>query len=364
MRTVDTSYLPSGISREAALSLRAPARKLAVIRAFAHGQTAPDSARFQLSTAPPASPSASAPEVTRERTLAELKAILMAIQSGSTDPAELTDLIFYARHPELVGVELSAGQTELLDEWNTISRFLVQPALDEVSQLSDAGQPAYRFADQQGTGDNAAGSATNRFDSIIDGAVRHFPGLPPAVLKGLLWQESGFNPAVINEYGYAGIAQFGRTEAREAGLRVGRAGTLSDERLDPVRAIPAAARLLQLKASRLAGLAFARYGQPVGTEYWKFTLAAYNGGEATVALAMGHAYRRGLAVARSHGMVGVEALSYARRYAAQWENLKQGGGGSPLALAVARYFPALAEPKYREIGNYPANVLARATAVP
>ncbi|NJM54184.1 MAG: lytic transglycosylase domain-containing protein [Blastocatellia bacterium] len=76
-------------------------------------------------------------------------------------------------------------------------------------------------------------SYTTRYDNIIAGAVEGCPGLSPAVLKSLLAQESRFNPTVINQYGYAGIAQFGRPAAKEVGLYVGIAGSASDERLHP-----------------------------------------------------------------------------------------------------------------------------------
>ncbi|HEX8292929.1 MAG TPA: hypothetical protein VF570_14320, partial [Pyrinomonadaceae bacterium] len=54
-----------------------------------------------------------------------------------------------------------------------------------------------------------------------------------------------------------------------------------------------------------------------------------------------------------------EAVAFARGHASKWENLKAGGMNSPLGLAAARYFPALAEMKYREIGNYPTAIVAR-----
>ena len=43
----------------------------------------------------------------RERTFEELKTLVQAIQEGVTDPWQLTDLIFYARHPEMKGVPLT-----------------------------------------------------------------------------------------------------------------------------------------------------------------------------------------------------------------------------------------------------------------
>ncbi len=311
--------------------------------------------------------------VSRERTLEELKTIVRAIQAGVTDSWQLTDLIFYARHPEMVGVPLTKDHQESLDEWNSISALLVHPALNEAGDLIGANvmagevrgieavSAAFDRVAARDIGNLRAigGGDTHRFDEIIARSVEWCPGLSPAVLKSLLAQESNFNPEVINKYGYAGIAQFGREAAREVGLHVGIAGSASDERLNPARAIPAAARLLNLKAQRLSEIAFSRYGQPNGAEFWKFVMAAYNGGEGTVALAMGHAYRTGLVQARGFGFVGPEAVSFARNYASKWENLKAGGLDSPLGQAAARYFPQLAEMKYHEIGNYPTQIMGR-----
>jgi soluble lytic murein transglycosylase-like protein len=307
----------------------------------------------------------------RERTLEELKTLVKAIRLGATDPWQLTDLIFYARHPEMKGVPMTAENQALLDEWNSISALLVHPTLNEIKDivganelnnlvndkqdLNDAFAAASRFKINAGSLDNY----TTRYDNVIASAVEWCPGLSPAVLKSLLAQESNFRPAVINQYGYAGIAQFGRAAAREVGLSVGIAGSASDERLDPSKAIPGAARLLNLKAQRLGEIAFSRYGQPDGAEFWKFVTAAYNGGEGTVALAMGNAYRIGLSEARAKGLIGTEAVSFARRYASKWENLKTGGTNSPLGLAAARFFPNIAAQKYKEIGNYPTQIMAR-----
>jgi len=310
-------------------------------------------------------------ETARRRTVEELRTLVRAIQSGVIDQFQLTDLIFYARHPELVGVPLTKDQQLLLDEWNAISALLVHPTLNEVGNILGANvmggevrgaqeiQWAFERAAQSPLNLGKTSGDSGRFDQVIFQSVQWCPGLSPSILKGLLAQESNFNPTVINQYGYAGIAQFGREAAREVGLQVGIAGSEMDERLNPYKAIPAAARLLNLKAQRLSDLAFSRYGQPDGTEFWKFVLAAYNGGEGTIAVAMGHAYREGLSRARGQGLVGYEAVSFARSHASKWENIRGGGEDSPLGLAAARYFPSLALSKYHEIANYPTEIVAR-----
>jgi soluble lytic murein transglycosylase-like protein len=219
-------------------------------------------------------------------------------------------------------------------------------------QNSEGGGPRFRNA-------STFGDSSGGLDEIILRATEWCPGLSPSVLKALLVQESGLDPTVINGYGYAGIAQIGRDEAREVGLYVGFAGSSSDERLNPRKAIPAAARLLDLKAQRLGQAVFSRYGQPEGIEYWKFVLAAYNGGEGTIALAMGNAHRRGLALARARGLIANEAVDFARGYASRWGNLIAGGPQSPLAVAASRYFPAISFRKYVEISGYPEAILGR-----
>ena len=310
-------------------------------------------------------------ESSRRQTFEELKTLVHAVQTGEIDPFKLTDLIFYARHPEMTGNSL-AGHEDLLDEWNSISALLVHPTLNEIGNILGANvqntelggaseiQTAFERASHSPVKNlPISGVSNNLYDEVIANSVAACPGLSPHVLKSLLAQESNFRPTVINGYGYAGIAQFGRTAAREVGLNVGIAGSGSDERLNPNKAIPAAARLLNLKAKRLGEIAFAKYGQPTGANFWKFVLAAYNGGEATVSLAMGNAYRIGLARARAQNLVGADVVRFARNYAGNWENLKVGGAGSPLGQAAARYFPTIAAQKYVEIGNYPTQIVGR-----
>ena len=190
-------------------------------------------------------PSAEDEKFLRERTFEELKTLVKAIQIGATDPWQLTDLIFYARHPEMKGTPLT-DQT-LLDEWNSISALLVHPTINEIKNLVGS-EDLTRIADDKIDLEKAFAKASNvkinvgsldsyttRYDDVIANAVEWCPGLSAAVLKSLLAQESKFHPTVINQYGYAGIAQFGRPAAREVGLYVGVAGSASDEQTRSVK---------------------------------------------------------------------------------------------------------------------------------
>src|SRR5215213_9213385 len=92
--------------------------------------------RERQAAAPPVSDEA----FLRERTFEELKTLVQAIQEGVTDPWQLTDLIFYARHPEMKGVPLTAEHQSLLDEWNQISALLVHPTLNEIKDVIGANE--------------------------------------------------------------------------------------------------------------------------------------------------------------------------------------------------------------------------------
>ena len=309
----------------------------------------------------------------RERTLEELRTLLQAASEGIRDPETLVDLIFYARHPELMGAPAKSSDNALVAEWNSISKFLVNPVLEELSgtdsnQVRPTGSLSLRSASQSiglvAGSSRAIGAETEpgdrvgEFDDVINRAASWCPGLSPTILKALLARESGFDPNVINQYGYAGIAQLGAQEARAAGLRVGIPGSGFDERLNPNKAIPAAAKLLGIKLQRLWDSGFAQYGQPEGPELWKFVLGAYNGGEGTITLAMGHANRLGLALAQRSGAGSREAVAFARTYASKWENLAAGGMNSPLGAACLRYFGGLGPAKYDEIRRYPQAILS------
>jgi hypothetical protein len=123
-------------------------------------------------------------EWARQRTLEELKTLVQAIQSGVTDPWQLTDLIFYARHPDMIGQPLTKEQQPLLDEWNAISALLVHPAINEVSDFVGAnviggdvrGARGMETAFERATGSPVnegrfAGGSTRSYDSVIARAV-------------------------------------------------------------------------------------------------------------------------------------------------------------------------------------------------
>lgn len=59
----------------------------------------------------------------------ERAAVLDAHAQGVTDPDQLTNLVFFARHPEMDGRRIEADETDLAQEWIDIRDSVVLPAL-------------------------------------------------------------------------------------------------------------------------------------------------------------------------------------------------------------------------------------------
>jgi len=137
-----------------------------------------------------------------------------------------------------------------------------------------------------------------------------------------------------------------------------------DERFNPGKAILAAATLLKNKVIYLEQGVFKKYGCPLGNDYWKFAVAAYNGGQGTMGKAIECAYDKGLKQANQKGLTGEKAINYAKNYAIKWDNIispKDKPEESPLYTATKSTFPKIAIEKYTEISTYAEDVIMRAS---
>jgi hypothetical protein len=96
--------------------------------------------------------------------------VALAMLAGERDPAKLTSMLFYLRHPERGGARIRADETALAREWREIRDRIVKPALE---RLQGSVPHADGTADFSGTGDTSAGAPIGPFGTLtIDSPER------------------------------------------------------------------------------------------------------------------------------------------------------------------------------------------------
>ena len=137
-------------------------------------------------------------------------------------------------------------------------------------------------------------NAPSEYDAIITKAADE-TGLSAPLLRKVLWNESRFDPNAVSKTGPVGIAQFTKATGIAAGLT-------PEERRDPAKAIPAAARLLYSYVQKYDGdelKAALEYNQGAGPK-GKPQIDAYDKGDWASIAEEGRIYMRNLLdVARS-----------------------------------------------------------------
>lgn len=156
------------------------------------------------------------------------------------------------------------------------------------------------------------GAEQNKYNDIIRKAVEDpnnpFPEITPIELKALIWQESKFKENAVSPKGAKGLVQITDITAKDIGLNTKEQG--KDPRYTPEIAIPAALDILNKnfnyvnvnskengkengkeKSIVYKGLNYYNQDKPLPKdEKLKFALAAYNGGQKTVKVALKKAY--------------------------------------------------------------------------
>jgi soluble lytic murein transglycosylase-like protein len=126
-------------------------------------------------------------------------------------------------------------------------------------QLSQATDATATSASTSSTAVDSTGSGSVPYEQQIDAAAQKY-GIDPAVLKGLIKQESGFNPNAGSPAGAQGLTQ----------LMPGTAASLGVTNVhDPAQSIDGGAHYLKMQLDRFGG------------DYSK-ALAAYNAGPGAV----------------------------------------------------------------------------------
>ena len=93
-------------------------------------------------------------------------ALALAVSAGHADAIQLTNIVFYFRHPEMIGRRIKPEEKELAREWVTIRDGIVQPALKALTPAAPA---------------PATGASVGAGDQIPSSRLE-WPGASPAQL--------------------------------------------------------------------------------------------------------------------------------------------------------------------------------------
>jgi len=113
------------------------------------------------------------------------------------------------------------------------------------------------FGAVTGANTTVAGGASSQYDSLVTAAAQRY-GLDPALLHGLIQQESGFNPSATSSAGALGLCQLMPSTAGSLGV---------SNPLDPAQSIDGGARYLRQQLDAFGGdpsLALASYNAGAG----------------------------------------------------------------------------------------------------
>jgi hypothetical protein len=83
--------------------------------------------------APPSPVQRGAMMTATSRRASERELVALAVEAGKRDVNDLTNLVFYARYPEMTGRRIAPGQRDLAREWLAVRDQIVRPALAGVA---------------------------------------------------------------------------------------------------------------------------------------------------------------------------------------------------------------------------------------
>lgn len=205
---------------------------------------------------------------------------LRTITYGEQDPNKLTDIIFYARHPELNGRKLKQSDHSLIQEWKNIKRDIISP-LVSTSSVSPTTTPSKSLSTSSHTPANKKFLAKLKpYNHLIEAKARKY-NLNPNIIRAIIAAESNGDPNKTSVANYRGLMQAGRSRSHYT----------------PVVSIEAGAK----KFAKFKALVISNFKKRSGVDLssapektlLRLTLASYNAGPVTVIKALEYAHQAG-----------------------------------------------------------------------
>ena len=208
-------------------------------------------------------------------------ALRLAILRGQRDENKLTNLVFYARHPELKGRKIKLSEKAFAREWIAIRNRLVRPALRLTSapKHSPVSRPTSRKPRSTRISQKILGRIA-KFDKIIN-RIAAEERIDPNWIRGVIASESGGKPnSGAGTTGYKGLMQAERDK----------------NQLDPETSIRDGTQKLKSFWASVSHLLRSRGINPnslTQEEMIRMTMVAYNAGPGTLKKAMTYAMNSG-----------------------------------------------------------------------
>lgn len=161
---------------------------------------------------------------------------------GTTTTMSAGELAAAQRVQQLQAMIEQARQASVGEPASAAAATVASPATSP--SFADALQAATATSASPLAGQGAAGSAqSSSYDPLIEAAAQRY-GLDPAVLHGLIQQESGFDPSAQSSAGASGLTQLMPGTASSMGVA---------NPLDPAESIEGGARYLSQMMSEFGG---------------------------------------------------------------------------------------------------------------
>ena len=210
-----------------------------------------------------------------------------AMLSGQRDVDSLTNMIFYARHPDLpVGYKIKPHEKQLAESWVRIRDDVVKPILRRLAAGAASGGSAGSGLSPSPTSTSTSVKPSpsviadvEKYRSLVEAAAAQY-GVDSALIRGVIAAESGGDKDLVAKSGFTGLMQSKKDEShKQAAISI-------DDGTKKLRDFRNVMEGILKERGR-------RYDQLPQAEQLRLLVLSYNAGFVTVAKALQYAAEAG-----------------------------------------------------------------------